>query len=116
MYNNFYLLHTDSGHDNIADEALNFILLLVNVNALFDVALGLYDFDLVLYVAERSQKDPKEYLPFLNDLKKLPEVYRKHKIDVHLKRYKSALKHIVDCGEDYLEECMFYFLLYKKNS
>jgi len=81
-------------------------LLLVNVNSLFDVALGLYDFDLVLFVAEKSQKDPKEYLPFLNELKKMPENYRKHKIDVHLKRYKSALKHIVDCGEEYLEECL----------
>ena len=67
----------DSGKDSIADSALNFILLLVNVNELFDVALGLYDFDLVLLVAEKSDKDPKEFLPFLNELKKLPnENYR----------------------------------------
>ena len=67
----------DSGKDLIADSALNFILLLVNVNELFDVALGLYDFDLVLLVAEKSDKDPKEFLPFLNELKKLPnENYR----------------------------------------
>ena len=70
----------DSGKDSIADSALNFILLLVNVNELFDVALGLYDFDLVLFVAEKSQKDPKEFLPFLNELKKLPdENYRKYR-------------------------------------
>jgi elongator complex protein 1 len=31
----------------------------VDVNVLFDLALGTYDFDLVLMVAEKSQKDPK---------------------------------------------------------
>ncbi len=42
--------------DGVAADALDFLLLLVDVNALFDVALGLYDFDLVLFVAEKSQK------------------------------------------------------------
>lgn len=41
---------------SLADEALQFLLLLVDVNVMFDVALGLYDFDLVLFVAEKSQK------------------------------------------------------------
>ena len=31
----------------------------VDVNLLFNIALGTYDFDLVLMVAEKSQKDPK---------------------------------------------------------
>lgn len=38
------------------DEALNYILYLVDVNALYNVALGTYDFDLVIMVAEKSQK------------------------------------------------------------
>lgn len=38
------------------DEALNYILYLVDVNSLYDVALGTYDFDLVIMVAEKSQK------------------------------------------------------------
>lgn len=33
-------------------------MFLVDVNELFDVALGLYDFELVLMVAEKSQKVP----------------------------------------------------------
>jgi hypothetical protein len=37
-------------------EALKYILFLVDVNEMFDVALGTYDFDLVLMVAEKSQK------------------------------------------------------------
>ena len=39
-----------------AEEALKFSLFLVDVNQLYDVALGMYDFSLVLMVAERSQK------------------------------------------------------------
>jgi len=53
-----------------ADEAMKYLLYLVDVNRLYDVALGLYDFDLVMFVAAKSNKDPKEYLPFLNKLRR----------------------------------------------
>ncbi len=97
----------EAKRDNQAESALNFLLLLVQVNELFDVALGLYDFDLVLFVAEKSQKDPKEYLPFMNELKNIDsEDYKKYKIDMHLKRYCSALKNIAKCGPEHLEECI----------
>lgn len=89
-----------------AQGALKYLLYLVDVNQLYNVALGMYDFDLVLFVATKSQKDPKEYLPFLNELKQLDESYRKFKIDCHLKRYHKALKHIVNCGEDKFDECL----------
>ena len=39
-----------------AEEALRYAMLLVDVNELYDVALGMYDFALVLMVAEKSQK------------------------------------------------------------
>lgn len=87
-------------------EALKYLLYLVNVNELYDVALGLYDFDLVLFVAQKSQKDPKEYIPFLNELKGFEENYRKYRIDSHLKRYEKALRHIVKCGVEKLDECL----------
>lgn len=87
-------------------EALKYLLYLVNVNELYDVALGMYDFDLVLFVAQKSHKDPKEYLPFLNELKGFEENYRKYKIDNHLKRYSKALTHIVKCGVEKVEECL----------
>lgn len=38
------------------DDALKHSLLLVDVNQFYDVALGMYDFDLVLLIAEKSQK------------------------------------------------------------
>lgn len=87
-------------------EALKYLLYLVNVNELYDVALGMYDFDLVMFVAQKSQKDPKEYVPFLNELKGFGENYRKYRIDSHLKRYEKALQHIVKCGVEKLDECL----------
>jgi len=41
---------------NKSEEALKYLAFLVDVNELYDVALGMYDFDLVLMVAEKSQK------------------------------------------------------------
>ncbi|CAN8005373.1 unnamed protein product, partial [Ixodes hexagonus] len=93
-------------HRTTADEALKYILYLVDTNDLFNVALGTYDFDLVLMVAEKSQKDPKEYVPFLNELNKLEPNYRRFKIDLHLGCHEKALKNISLCGESHFEECL----------
>ena len=83
-----------------AAKALKYTMYLVDVSKLYDIALGMYNLPLVVMVAEKSQKDPKEYLPFLNQLNRLPPDYRCFKIDCHLKRYKKALRHISVCGED----------------
>ncbi|XP_072167241.1 putative elongator complex protein 1 [Diadema setosum] len=88
-----------------ADEALRYLLYLVDVNDLFNVALGTYDFDLVIMVAEKSQKDPKEYLPFLNRLRSMKPDYQRYSIDLHLKRYIKALGHLSRCHE-YFPECL----------
>jgi elongator complex protein 1 len=42
--------------ESLADEGLRHLLYLVDVNRLFDIALGTYDFKIVIMVAERSQK------------------------------------------------------------
>ncbi|KAL3973448.1 hypothetical protein ACER0C_024655 [Sarotherodon galilaeus] len=89
-----------------AEEALKYLLFLVNVNDLYDYSLGTYDFDLVLMVAEKSQKDPKEYLPFLNMLKSLEPSYQRYTIDKHLKRYRKALHHLSKCGEEHFPEAL----------
>lgn len=47
---------SESGDRVTPEEALKYLLFLVDVNQLYDVALGTYDFDLVLMVAEKSQK------------------------------------------------------------
>lgn len=39
-----------------AEDALKYLLFLVDINQLYDHAVGTYDFDLVMMVAEKSQK------------------------------------------------------------
>lgn len=68
----------------------------------------MYNFDLVLLVATKSQKDPKEFLPFLNELDSYEENYQKYKIDEHLKKYEKALTHIAKCGEEKLNEAIVF--------
>ncbi|XP_077201588.1 elongator complex protein 1 isoform X2 [Paroedura picta] len=88
------------------EEALKYLLYLVDVSELYDHSLGTYDFDLVLMVAEKSQKDPKEYLPFLNQLKKMESNYQRYSIDKHLKRYPKALSHLAKCGAEHFPELL----------
>lgn len=84
---------------------------LADVNQLYNEALGLYDLELTLQVAQQAQKvriypmivrvigsnsykDPREYLPFLRKLQQLPELQRQFEIDNHLGRFTKALKHL----------------------
>jgi elongator complex protein 1 len=65
-------LEVDESDSKIGSrEALEYVSWLVNPNKLYDVALTTYDFDLVTLVATQTQKDPKEYVPYLNELKQL---------------------------------------------
>uniref|UniRef100_A0A671MJJ4 Elongator complex protein 1 n=1 Tax=Sinocyclocheilus anshuiensis TaxID=1608454 RepID=A0A671MJJ4_9TELE len=100
-------VHELRGDNSVsAEEALKYLLFLVNVNELYEHSLGTYDFDLVLMVAEKSQKDPKEYLPFLNMLKTLEPNYQRYTIDKHLKRYRKALHHLSNSGEEHFTELL----------
>lgn len=83
-----------------SDEALKYLLYMVDVNRLFDVALGMYDFDLVLLVANKSQKDPKEFIPMLNEINDMEENYKRFTINKHLKRFDRAVKCLVQCGPE----------------
>ena len=57
LINVYYI--TDGGQKKLVDDGIRFLAYMVDVNTLFDVALGTYDFDIVMMVAEKSQKDPK---------------------------------------------------------
>ena len=39
-------------------------------------------------------QDPREYLPFLRELRALDKYYQRFRVDDHLKRYESALRHL----------------------
>ena len=87
-----------SKNSDLVDAAIEHICFLADVNRLYDNALGLYDLELALLVAQQSQKDPKEYLPFLRKLQGMSVLRRQYSIDNHLGRFKKALKHLCDLG------------------
>ena len=92
-----------------ADKALEFLCWMVNANTLFDFALITYDFELVIMVAKHTQKDPKEYLKYLNELeeiKKTDQIKMKYKINMDQKNYSGALKELSKGGEKYFNEAL----------
>lgn len=74
-----------------ADMAVSHLCFLTDANRLFDAALALYDLELTLLVAQNAQRDPREYMPFLQSLQDLPVLRRRYTIDNHLKKYAKAL-------------------------
>ncbi|KAM0201725.1 hypothetical protein ACHAPI_001776 [Fusarium lateritium] len=80
--------------EKIAEKAVEHICFLVDVNRLYENALGLYNLELALLVAQQSQRDPREYLPFMQNLHSLPELRRRFEIDDHLERRVKALGHL----------------------
>jgi len=80
--------------ETLAEQAVEHICFLVDVNKLFDHALGLYNLDLTLLVAQQSQRDPREYLPFIQELHRMPTLNRQFAIDDKLERKEKALGHL----------------------
>ncbi|KAK9157223.1 hypothetical protein Scep_003797 [Stephania cephalantha] len=89
-----------------AEEALKHLLWLSDSEAVYETALGLYDLNLAAIVALNSQKDPKEFLPFLRELEQMPPAIMQYTIDLQLKRHEKALRHLASAGEVYYESCM----------
>ena len=87
------------GNEEQLDQAVLHICFLADVNRLYETALGLYDLDVALLVAQQSQKDPKEYLPYLQNLHDLEPLRQRFAIDNDLKRYRKALTHLYELGE-----------------
>nr|GEU54849.1 elongator complex protein 1 [Tanacetum cinerariifolium] len=78
-----------------AEESLKHLLWLSETEAVYEAALGLYDLNLAAIVALNSQQDPKEFLPFLQELEVLPSLIMRYRIDLKLKRHQKALQHIL---------------------
>ncbi|KAK3673849.1 putative elongator complex protein 1 [Recurvomyces mirabilis] len=81
------------------EQAVEHISFLSDVNQLYDTALGLYDLEVTLLVAQQSQKDPREYLPYLQKLQDMPDMRRQYTIDDDLRRYEKALSHLHALGD-----------------
>ncbi|KAK2749590.1 hypothetical protein FQN57_005812 [Myotisia sp. PD_48] len=85
-----------------AEEAVEHMCFLTDAHQLFNNALGLYDLELTLMVAQQAQRDPREYLPFLQKLQGLEEIRRHYEIDNHLGRFSKALRslHALNSHDD----------------
>ncbi|KAJ6135871.1 hypothetical protein N7512_001031 [Penicillium capsulatum] len=98
-----------------AEDAIEHMCFLTDANRLYTNALGLYDLELTLLVAQQAQMDPREYLPFLRKLQQLPETRRQFEIDNHLSRFTKALKHLYALGShDELRDYVTKHVLYKE--
>lgn len=105
------LMKEDGG---MADKAVEHICFLADVNRLYENALGLYDLDLAILVAQQSQKDPREYLPFMQNLQQMTDLRRRFSIDNHLSRHTKALHHLHELNAfEELQEYTQKHALYK---
>ncbi|XP_028754316.1 elongator complex protein 1 isoform X2 [Neltuma alba] len=89
-----------------AEEALKHLLWLADSDAVFEAALGLYDLNLAAIVALNAQRDPKEFLPLLQELEHMPTLLMQYSIDLRLKRSEKALRHIISAGDAHFGDCM----------
>lgn len=98
-----------------AETATEHICFLADANRLYDNALGLYDLELALLVAQQTQKDPREYLPFLQKLQDMSTLRRQYSIDDYLGRYSKSLRHLYDLDAfDELENYVVKHTLYSQ--
>lgn len=82
------------GKQEQLEQAVDHICFLADANRLYDTALGTYDLDVTLLVAQQSQKDPREYLPYLQSLQDQEPLRQRFAIDNDLKRFSKALGHL----------------------
>ncbi|KAG8220454.1 IKI3 family-domain-containing protein [Butyriboletus roseoflavus] len=120
------LLHLRDSQPDLVEDAVKYVIFLVDADRLFDTALGMYDFSLVLMVAQHAQKVISFILNhrtcltcarfrirenisrFLRELRALPQYYQHFKIDDHLRRYGKALSNLSRAGPDYFQEALEY--------
>lgn len=78
------------------DSCVTYLCFLQDANVVYKVALSLYDLKLAVAVAQKSQMDPREYLPFLQTLHDNTPLRRQFLIDDYLKNYEKALDHLAN--------------------
>ncbi|KAK6336027.1 hypothetical protein TWF730_003399 [Orbilia blumenaviensis] len=90
------------------DLAIEHICFLADVNKLYEHSLGIYDLELALLIAQQSQKDPREYLPFLQSIREMEPLRQKFFIDDFLSRYIKAANWLHEMGDPGFAELSEY--------
>ncbi|SJM86902.1 probable Elongator complex protein 1 [Zygosaccharomyces bailii] len=101
--------------DEERDSLLTYLVFLQDANIVYKIALSLYDINLALAAAQKSQMDPREYLPFLQSLYHNEPLRCRFLVDDHLQNYEKALFHLVkiekeqnDDSQEIAEEILDY--------
>ncbi len=82
-----------------AEQGLKHLLLYNLEEDVYRAALGSYELEMAYMVVTYSQRDPGEFLYQLQQFASIEnESLRYHAIDLHLKRYDSALRHLMDAS------------------
>ncbi|CAB4257267.1 similar to Saccharomyces cerevisiae YLR384C IKI3 Subunit of Elongator complex, which is required for modification of wobble nucleosides in tRNA [Maudiozyma barnettii] len=82
------------------DSSVTYLCFLQDVNLVYKVSLSLYDVQLALLVAQKSQMDPREYLPFLQSLHDSQPLRRQFMINDYLSKYEKALEDLVNLEKE----------------
>jgi len=85
--------------------SIQYLAFLADYEILYNTAIGMYDFDLAMAVARNSQLDPKVYVSQIRAWKEMkPADMAKYEVDLKLKRYDSALRHLFNAGKNTMND------------
>ena len=85
-----------SSQTGIEKEAsITHVCFLADPHLLYNHALGQYDLPLALLFAQRSQKDPREYVPFLQGIQKMDKLRQKFTLNDYLNKSEQALSFLL---------------------
>ncbi|KAI6203285.1 hypothetical protein M3Y94_00538500 [Aphelenchoides besseyi] len=100
-------------YSQFLSNSLRHLCYIVPENELFDAALRTYDLEIVSMIADKQQKDPREYLPIIDDLRsKTPQEYQNFCICLRLRDWIAALRHISKVPERF-DECIEHVKRYQ---
>lgn len=86
-------------------EVLEYLSWVSDPDYLYQVALATFDLKLAVMVAETTQKDPKEYLPYIESLKGIQnEIDRKVKICMDTQCYSKAITILSEGTEEQIQK------------
>ena len=95
-------------------EVLEYLSWVADAEYLYSVALATFDLKLAVMVAETTQKDPKEYLPYIEGLRNIGnEIDRKFKICLDTKRFDQAIRILSEGSEEQVKKA---FAIIKEKS
>lgn len=91
------LLQQETNNSFSIDDVFHRIVPLTSSEDLLKAALSVQDFKLIQWIANKTQLDPLEYIPFFKELSKMEPNFKSFKINNYLKRYDVAFENLIKC-------------------